>query len=144
MATIHNTRLINPRLGIYFSIFASAFVALFLLLLIFEQLGFSDTFMRSAVLFVPFLFYTAIGLASFSRSSFEFFVAGRRVPAAYNGLLIAIAATGGTGLTVLTGLFLINGFDAWCLTLGVTTGFVIMGTAIAPYLRKYGAYTVPT
>ncbi|MGI9422539.1 MAG: solute symporter family protein [Hyphomicrobiaceae bacterium] len=144
MATTHKTRLINPRLGIYFSIFASAFIALFLLLLILEQLGLSDGTMRSAVLLTPLVLYLAIGLAAFSRSSSDFFVAGRRVPAAYNGMLIAIAATGGVGLTVLTGLFLINGFDAWCLALGVTTGFVIMGTTIAPYLRKYGAYTVPT
>ncbi|MGI9409336.1 MAG: solute symporter family protein [Hyphomicrobiaceae bacterium] len=144
MATTHRTRLINPRLGAYFSIFASAFAALFLLLLIFEQLGTSHVVIRVAVLFAPLLVFAAIGTATFTQSPAEFFAAGRRVPAVYNGLVLAISAIGGTGLIVATGLFFLNGFDAWCLTIGLCTGFVIMGTAVAPYMRKYGGYTVPS
>lgn len=144
MATTHRTRLINPRLGAYFSIFASAFAALFLLLLILEQLGTSDSLVRASVLFVPLVLFVAIGTASLTRTPTEFFAAGRRVPAVYNGLVLAIAATGGTGLVVFTGLLFLNGFDAWCLFLGTTAGFVVMGVMVAPYMRKYGGYTVPS
>ncbi len=144
MATTHRTRLINPRLGAYFSIFASAFAALFLVLLILQQLGTSDQFVRVIVLFAPLAFFCAIGIGTFTRQPAEFFAAGRRVPAFYNGLVLATAVTGSTGLVVGTGLLFINGFDAWCLIIGLTAGCVIMGTMIAPYLRKYGGYTVPS
>ena len=144
MAISHRTRLINPRLGAYFSIFASAFAALFLALLIFEQLGTSDSLIRATVLFLPLIVFCVIGIATYTRHPPEYFAAGRRVPAVYNGLVLAIIATGGTVLIAATGLFFFNGFDAWALIIGVTTGFVIMGTMIAPYLRKYGGYTVPS
>lgn len=144
MATTQRTRLINPRLGAYFSIFASGFAALFLMLLIFEQLGTSDVLIRATVLFLPLFVFCVIGVASYTRLPSEFFAAGRRVPAVYNGLVLAVVATGGTGIIATTGLFFFNGFDAWALASGVTTGFVLMGTMIAPYLRKYGGYTVPS
>ncbi len=144
MTTTQRSRLINPRLGTYFSIFASCFAALFLVLLILQQLGTSDVIVRLSVLFVPLAMFVAIGTASYSRSPSEFFAAGRRVPAVYNGLVMAVASTGGTGLIVFSGLLFINGFDAWCLFIGMTAGFVVMGTMIAPYLRKYGGYTAPS
>ena len=144
MAITQRTRLINPRLGAYFSIFASAFAALFLTLLIFEQLGTSDSLIRATVLFLPLVVFCVIGIATYTRHPPEFFAAGRRVPAVYNGLVLAVIATGGTILIAATGLFFFNGFDAWALVIGITTGFVIMGTMVAPYLRKYGGYTVPS
>jgi cation/acetate symporter len=144
MATTHRTRLINPRLGAYFSIFASTFIALFLVLMILQQLGTSDGLVRAAVLFAPLVLFSAIGIGSFTRHPPEFFAAGRRVPAFYNGIVLAMTVTGGTGLVVATGLLFINGFDAWCLIIGLTAGCVVMGTMIAPYLRKYGGYTVPS
>ena len=96
MAITQRTRLINPRLGAYFSIFASAFAALFLTLLIFEQLGTSDSLIRATVLFLPLIVFCVIGIATFTRHPPEFFAAGRRVPAVYNGLVLAVIATGGT------------------------------------------------
>jgi cation/acetate symporter len=137
-------RAINPRLGIYFSIFASAFVSLVLLMLIFEQLGVSDPILRGLMFGGPLLLYTTIGLAARAEEPADFFVSDRRVPAAYNGLVLAIATVGGTGLMAITGLFFIHGFDAWCVVTGFTAGLVVMTVLFAPYLRKFGAYTVPS
>lgn len=144
MRTPNRTRLINPRLGTYFGIFASAFMALFLALLIFEQLEAPDNHLKTAVLLGPLVLFAGIGAASFTVDAREFFAAGRRVPAVYNGLVFAVGAIGGTGLIAVTGLFFIDGFDAWFLVIGMFAGFLIMGIVIAPYLRKYGAYTVPS
>ena len=138
------TRLINPRLGTYFGIFASAFVALFLVLLILEQLQVTDREMRFVVFAIPVVLYGAIAVAAYTGMASEFFAAGRRVPAVYNGLVLAITAVGGTGIVAYTGLFFLNGYDAWSLSMGILAGFVVMGIAVAPYQRKYGAYTVPT
>jgi cation/acetate symporter len=144
MPNTYRTHLVNPRLGAYFGIFASAVVAQFLLLLILERLGTSDAMLRLAVLFGPPALFVAIGVLSATGSGIEFFAAGRRVPAVCSGLVMAVTAIGSTGLLAWTGAFYVNGFDAWCLASGAVTGFVIMGVAIAPYVRKSGAYTVPT
>jgi len=144
MANTFRTRLVNPRLGTYFGIFSSLLVALFLVLLILETLGTSDVFLRLGVLSVPLVLFAVIAISSFTRESGEYFAAGRRVPSAYSGLVLAISAIGGTGILAWTGLFFLNGFDAWCIFLGINTGLVVMGVGVAPYIRKTGAYTVPT
>src|SRR5690606_10639854 len=138
------SRAVNPRLGIYFGIFTSAFTALVLVLLIFEQLGASDALLRGMMLGGPLVFYAAIGLLAATREPFEFFASGRRVPPFFNGLVLSVSAMGATGLVAGTGLLFLHGFDGWFLTIALTGGFVVMGILIAPYLRKFGAFTVPT
>jgi cation/acetate symporter len=144
MTTTSHRRLVNPRLGTYFGIFASTFTSLVLLLLIFEQLGASGPVLRWLMLLGPIALFVAIGAAARTGEPMEFFAAGRRVPAAYTGLVIACSALGATGMVAFTGLFFINGFDAWCLVNGFLAGFVVMALTLAPYLRKFGAYTVPS
>jgi cation/acetate symporter len=61
--------------------------------------------------------------------------------AAFPGVL---AALGGAGFLALTGSLFIIGFDAVCLAIGWYAGLVFMGVLFAPFLRKFGAYTVPT
>ena len=144
MAATSHRRLVNPMLGTYFGIFASLIVGIVLLLLVFEQLGMSGTFLRTGMLLAPIGLYVGIGVAAGCRETSDFFVAGRRVPSVFTGLVLAGSAIGATGLVAITGLFFINGFDAWCLPIGLWAGFVVMALLIAPYLRKLGAYTVPS
>ena len=144
MSTASHGRLVNPRLGTYFGIFASAFISLVLLLLIFEQLGASDPMLRWVMLAGPMILFAGIGIAAGCREPSEFFASGRRVPAVYSGLGLACSAVGGTGIVALAGLFFLNGFDAWCLVIGFSAGFVVMALVIAPFLRKFGAFTVPS
>ncbi len=138
------SRAINPRLGVYFGIFTSAFVALVLVMLIFEQLGASDTLLRGLMLGGPLALYAAIGLSAGCSEPLEFFASGRRVPPFFNGLVLAVSAMGATGLVAGTGLLFLNGFDGWFLVIALTGGFVIMAILIAPYLRKFGAFTIPS
>jgi cation/acetate symporter len=138
------TRLINPRLGTYFGIFTSAFVGIALLSLILEQLGVSSALLSLLMLTGPLVLYAAIGLATFTREPLDYFAAGRRVPAAYSGAGMAVTATGATGLLAFTGTFFHLGFDGLCLLIGVLAGFVVMAVLLAPFLRKFGAYTIPS
>ena len=85
MSLTSRTRFVNPRLGTYFGIFASSLAGLVLLLLIFEQLGTSDSVLRWAMLLGPLALYAGIGLCVPTQEPLEFFAAGRRVPAGYTG-----------------------------------------------------------
>lgn len=144
MNVTHHIRRVNPRLGTYFGIFASALSAIFFLAAIFEQLGIADRFIRWMMLIGPVVLYGAIGVASATRQPLDYFAAGRRVPAIITGMALAITALGGTGLVALTGAFFVSGFDALAITIGGLAGFVLMAVLLAPFLRKFGAYSVPT
>jgi cation/acetate symporter len=138
------SRLVNPRLGTYFGIFVSALSGLVLLLIIFEQLGTPDTLLRWVMLIGPLLLYAAIAASVFTKDPLDFFVVGRRVPAGYTGLGIASSAMGATGIVAMTGVFFIIGFDALFIVIGGLAGLVLMAVMLAPFLRKFGMFTVPS
>jgi cation/acetate symporter len=144
MAVTSGVRLVNPRLGTYFGIFSAAFASLVLMALMFEQLGVSDMGVRLLMFAGPIALCGAIGLLTPASDPNDYFACGRRVPAFFNGLVLAITALGGAGLMALTGAFFAVGFDALCLSLGICTGLVFMGVLLAPFLRKSGDYTVPS
>ena len=137
-------RSVNPKLGSIFAIFTSGYIALILLVLISEQLGAPSLMRNWSLLLGPIVGYAVIGMASATRQSLEYFAAGRRVPAAYSGFALALSAFGGTGLVAVTGTLFLIGFDALCLVIGGLAGFVVMGILLAPFFRKFGAYTIPT
>lgn len=138
------SRMVNPRLGTYFSIFAALFVAAFLLALILEQLSVSDSNLRLTMLFAPILLYVVIGASTATQDVLGFFAAGRRVPSGYTGLILAMSASGATFLVSATGAFFFAGFDALMMMIGGLSGFVVMAMVLAPFYRKFGAYTVPS
>lgn len=144
MPFTHRTRYVNPRLGTYFGIFMSAFVAIALMTLILEGLGVSDGALKLAMLFGPIALYGIIGIAAFNNEPIDYFAAGRRVPAFYTGLVLAHTALGATGIMVLTGVFFLIGFDALCIVIGGLAGFVVMAVLLAPFFRKFGAFTIPS
>ena len=144
MSLMSRSRLVNPRLGTYFGIFVSALSGLVLLLIIFEQLGTPDTLLRWVMLIGPLLLYAAIAASVFTKDPLDFFVVGRRVPAGYTGLGIASSAMGATGIVAMTGVFFIIGFDALFIVIGGLAGLVLMAVMLAPFLRKFGMFTVPS
>ena len=144
MAFASRTRLINPRLGTYFGIFTAAITALVVMAMMFEQLGVDDAIVRFSMFAGPIGLYMVIGLGSRAREVADYFACGRRVPAFFNGLVLAVTALGGAGFLALTGSLLIVGFDAMCLSIGWCAGLVFMGVLFAPFVRKFGAYTIPT
>ncbi len=144
MSLMSRSRLVNPRLGTYFGIFVSALSGLVLLLIIFEQLGTPDASLRWVMLIGPLLLYAAIAASVFTKDPIDFFVVGRRVPAGYTGLGIASSAMGATGIVAMTGVFFIIGFDALFIVIGGLAGLVLMAVMLAPFLRKFGMFTVPS
>ena len=144
MAIPTSLRGVNPRLGTYYGIFLGAFTSLSLVALILEGLGVGPHRLSLALLAGLFLLLAIIGLGTRSSEPLDFFAAGRRVPAFFNGLVLAMSAFGATGFVILTGLFFVIGFDALFIAIGALAGFVVMAVMLAPFLRKFGAYTIPS
>ncbi len=134
---------VNPRLATYFAIFTSAVLSLFFVLAVIEQLGVSTILLSTLAILAPVLAACTIGLASSNNDTIDFFVSGRRVPPAYNGLATAAGSMGAVGILGLTGAVFFLGYDAIAIGLGWATGMMIMGVLFSPYLRKMGAYTLP-
>ena len=142
MAILSPSRAVNPRLGSYFGIFLSGFTAIALMSFILYGLGVDPSTLSLAMLLGPIGLYVAIGIATHASDPLDFFAAGRRVPAFFNGLVLAMSAFGATGLVALTGLLFLIGFDALFIAIGALAGFVIMAVLLAPFLRKFGAFTI--
>lgn len=133
----------NPMVGIYFGIFAACLAAIVIVLLILEQMGIADLTLKAGMAFGSMGLFAAVGAGAATARVNEFLQAGRRVPAFYNGLCMAVVAFGGAGLAAAAGSLLLVGFDMLFLGLGLVAGFVVMVMLIAPYLRKFGAPTIP-
>ncbi|MEM1371452.1 MAG: sodium:solute symporter, partial [Pseudomonadota bacterium] len=144
MALTSTNRLVNPRLGAYFGVFASAFVAVVILALIFDELGSGELALKLFLLLGPTLLLLAIAAGTTTNKPVDFFAAGRRVPAVYCGLGLAVSVIGGSGLVTMTGAIFFIGFDAMFLLNGALAGFVAMAILLAPFLRKFGTFTIST
>lgn len=136
-------QLSNPLFGTYFSIFAAILVALILAMLILEQLGTARASLGFSMAAVCLGLFVVIGMGAYTARSSEFLVAARRIPAVFNGLSIMVTTLGGAGLAGLTGSLFISGFDLLFIGLGAVAGLVASVLLIAPFLRKFGAPTVP-
>jgi cation/acetate symporter len=73
----------------------------------------------------------------------EYYVAGRRVPAFYNGMATGADWMSGASFVGMAGSLFLLGYDGLAFVLGWTGGYVLVAILIAPFLRKFGAYTVP-
>jgi cation/acetate symporter len=144
MTILHPARHHHRRIGTYLGIFASGFLSLFLGALIAEQMGVGAGPLNILVLVVTLAAFAGIGLAGGADDGREYFAAGRAVPSHYSGLALALTAVGGTGIICITGTFVKIGIDALVLMNGWITGLVLAGVLIFPFLRKCGAYTVPS
>ncbi len=144
MTTPTRFRTHNPHLGAYYGIITSAFVSLVVVLALFEQLGWPKMWLARAMILAPVLLYLAIGTAARTTELADFFVSGRRVPPVFNGLVMAAIVVGGVGFFAYTGTMFFLGFDALAIGLGITTGALAAMVLFQPYLRKAGAYTLPS
>jgi cation/acetate symporter len=144
MTTPTRFRTHHPHLGAYYGIITSAFVSLVVVLALFEQLGWPKMWLAPAMIIAPVLLYLAIGAAARTTELADFFVSGRRVPPVFNGLVMAAIVVGGVGFFAYTGTMFFLGFDALAIGLGITTGALAAMVLFQPYLRKAGAYTLPS
>ena len=87
--------------------------------------------------------YALIGFALRTKSLDEYFVAGRRIPAFFNGMAIAGDWMSAASFISMAGTLWLLGYEGLAYILGWTGGYVGLSMLIAPYLRKFGKFTIP-
>ena len=96
-------------------------------------------------LIVGFTFALYIGIAFWSRagSTKDFYVAGGGVPPLANGMATAADWMSAASFISMAGLISFMGYDGAVYLMGWTGGYVLLALLLAPYLRKFGKFTVP-
>jgi cation/acetate symporter len=123
--------------------FTVAFVAFVLLLAALEHWGWSKTAIGITFLLATLLVYAAIGIWARTIDPVEYYVAGRRVPGFYNGMALAADWLSAASFLGLAGTIYLHGFGGLAFLLGWTGGFVLVALFLAPYLRRFGQFTIP-
>ncbi len=98
-----------------------------------------------ALIFVllTFTIYITIAIITRVKTTSGFYVADQGIPAVANGAAIAADWMSAASFISMAGLIAFLGFDGAIYLLGWTGGYVLLALLLAPYLRKYGKYTVP-
>jgi len=131
------------NLGKIYGIYTGGFFAFVIILGIAEQLGVPNKYLGYAFVFLTLAVYAFIGVVTRTTQVSEYYVAGRRVPAFYNGMATGADWMSAASFVGMAGTLFLLGYDGLAFVLGWTGGFVLVAIFVAPYLRKFGAYTVP-
>jgi cation/acetate symporter len=119
-------------------------VALFLVALaILENEGMPRQWIGYLYMFATIVLYATIGVVSRTGNVAEYYVAGRRVPALFNGMATAADWISAASFISLAGTLYLHGFDALAYVMGWTGGYCLVALLIAPYLRRFAQYTIP-
>ncbi len=97
----------------------------------------------SVLVIISFIVYTYIGWHSRVKDSKGFFVAEQGVPSIANGAATAADWMSAASFISMAGLISFLGYDGSIYLMGWTGGYVLLALLLAPYLRKFGKYTVP-
>ena len=92
---------------------------------------------------LSFALYIGIAVASRAKSTNDFYVAGKGVNPVANGMATAADWMSAASFLSMAGLIAFLGRDGSVYLMGWTGGYVLLALLLAPYLRKYGKYTVP-
>ena len=90
-----------------------------------------------------FLLYIVIAFRSRASSTGEFYIAGQHVPPLANGMATAADWMSAASFISMAGIISFSGFDGSVYLMGWTGGYVLLALLLAPYLRKFGKFTVP-
>ncbi len=130
-------------LGRLYGLYTGGFLAFIVLLAILEQVGVPNRILGYLFVFFTLAVYGVIGVAMRTAQVSEYYVAGRRVPAFYNGMATGADWMSAASFVGMAGSLFLLGYDGIAWVLGWTGGFVLVSILVGPYLRKFGAYTVP-
>ena len=131
------------NLGRVYAIYTGGFIGFVVLLAILEQMGVPNRIIGYLFVFFTLGVYALIGVMSRTMAVSEYYVAGRRVPAIYNGMATGADWMSAASFIGMAGSLYFLGYDGLAFVLGWTGGYVLVAILVAPFLRKFGAYTVP-
>ena len=136
------TRFVDKLHKVY-GIYTLGFLGFFALMAILEQLGADASTIGILFLLFTIAIYATIGYLSRTMQVNFYYVAGREVPSLYNGMATAADWMSGASFVALAGGIFFGGYPYLGFVIGWTGGYVLVNALMAPYLRKFGCYTVP-
>src|SRR5512133_2216431 len=95
------------------------------------------------IVVASFVLYFGIALWSKARSAADYYVADRGISPVLNGMATGTDWMSAASFLSMAGLMAVMGRDGSAYLMGWTGGYVLLAVLLAPYLRKYGKYTVP-
>lgn len=131
------------RLNRNYAAYTVGFVLLVALLGLLERLGMPKQWLGFSFLLLTVLVYAGIGVFSRTTDPVEYYVAGRRVPAFYNGMAAGADWMSAASFLGMAGSLYLAGYGGLAFVLGWTGGFCLVALLLAPYLRRFAGFTVP-
>ena len=108
-----------------------------------ERMGLPRLWIGSIFLLATIALYAGIGIMSRTTEASEYYVAGRRVPAMYNGMATGADWMSAASFIGLAGTLYLTGYNGLAFIMGWTGGYCLVALVLAPYLRKFGQFTIP-
>ena len=136
-------RAFKKQLNKVYGWYTGGFITFVVVLAIFEQMGLSRQWIGFVFLFATVALYAGIGIMSRTSDAAEYYVAGRRVPAVYNGMATGADWMSAASFIGMAGTLYLTGYGGLAFILGWTGGYCLVALFLAPYLRKFGQFTIP-
>jgi cation/acetate symporter len=136
-------RAFKKQLNKVYGWYTGGFIGFIILLAILEQAGLPRNWIGFIFLFATVALYAGIGIMSRTTDAAEYYVAGRRVPAIYNGMATGADWMSAASFIGMAGTLYLTGYSGLAFIMGWTGGYCLVALLLAPYLRKFGQFTIP-
>jgi cation/acetate symporter len=133
----------KQQLNKVYAWYTGGFAVFVVVLAIAEQMGLSRAAIGLVFLLATVALYAGIGIMSRTSDAAEYYVAGRRVPAVYNGMATGADWMSAASFIGMAGTLYLTGYGGLAFIMGWTGGYCLVALFLAPYLRKFGQFTIP-
>jgi cation/acetate symporter len=123
--------------------YTGGFFVFIVVLALLEQMGLPSNWIGLIFLLATVALYAGIGIMSRTTDAAEYYVAGRRVPAIYNGMATGADWMSAASFIGMAGTLYLTGYGGLAFIMGWTGGYCLVALFLAPYLRKFGQFTIP-
>jgi cation/acetate symporter len=138
-----STAAFKSQLTKVYSWYTGGFIAFVLALAVLEQMGLPKRWLGFTFLLATVGLYAGIGIMTRTTDAAEYYVAGRRVPAFYNGMATGADWMSAASFIGMAGTLYLTGYGGLAFIMGWTGGYCLVALFLAPYLRKFGQFTIP-
>jgi cation/acetate symporter len=126
-----------------FKWYTGGFFVFIAVLAVLEQMGLPRQWIGLIFLLTTIGVYALVGIMCRTIDPVEYYVAGRRVPAMYNGMATGADWMSAASFIGLAGTIYLQGYNGLAFVMGWTGGYCLVALFLAPYLRRFGQYTIP-
>jgi cation/acetate symporter len=141
--TAASNKAFKQGLNKVYKYYTGGFVAFVIVLAVLEQMGLPRSWIGFIFLLATIGLYAGIGIMSRTTDAAEYYVAGRRVPAVYNGMATGADWMSAASFIGMAGTLYLTGYSGLAFIMGWTGGYCLVALFLAPYLRKFGQFTIP-